>query len=64
MRQLQYQCERCTYLDGEDCRCPDRALSSVEAYGIDVISLEKDVGISYYNGPNTVSYVGLILFNE
>lgn len=57
-------CERCTYLDGEKCRFPDKALSSVEAYGIDVMALEKSAGIPYYNGPNTVSYVGLILFNE
>lgn len=57
-------CERCGYLDGEKCRHPDKALSSVEAYGIDVMALEKDSGIPYYNGPNTVSYVGLILFNE
>jgi predicted metal-binding protein len=58
-------CERCTYLDGkEKCRFPDKALSSVEAYGIDVMALEKSAGIPYYNGLNTVSYVGLILFNE
>lgn len=57
-------CDRCTYLDGEECRLPDKALSSVEAYGIDVMALEKSAGIPYYNGPNTVSYVGLILFNE
>ncbi|AKN31752.1 metal-binding protein [Clostridium carboxidivorans P7] len=57
-------CERCTYLDGEKCRFPDKALSSVEAYGIDVMALEKSAGIPYYNGPNTISYVGLILFNE
>lgn len=57
-------CERCAYLDGEKCRHKDRALSSVEAYGIDVMALEKSAGIPYYNGPNTVSYVGLILFNE
>lgn len=57
-------CERCTYLDGEKCRFPDKALSSVEAYGIDVMALEKSAGIPYYNGLNTVSYVGLILFND
>lgn len=57
-------CERCTYLDGEKCRFPDRAFSSVEAYGIDVMALEKGAGIPYYNGLNTVSYVGLILFNK
>jgi predicted metal-binding protein len=57
-------CERCAYLDSEPCRHPDQAASSVEAYGIDVMSMEKEAGIPYYNGKNTVSYVGLILFNE
>jgi predicted metal-binding protein len=57
-------CDRCAYLDGESCRHPDQAVSSVEAYGIDVIAMEKEAGIPYYNGKNTVSYVGLILFNE
>lgn len=56
-------CERCAYLDNEACRLPDQAFASVEAYGIDVINLEKACGIPYYNGKNTVSYVGLILFN-
>ena len=57
-------CGRCAYLDGEPCRKPDEAVASVEAYGIDVMQMEKDVGIPYYNGKNTISYVGLILFNE
>jgi len=57
-------CSKCAYLDGEKCRHPDQAVASVEAYGIDVMALEKSSGIPYYNGKNTVSYVGLILFNE
>jgi len=56
-------CERCTYLDNEKCRFPDKAVSSVEAYGINVTSLVKSAGIPYYNGKGTVSYVALILFN-
>jgi predicted metal-binding protein len=55
-------CERCAYLDNQPCRHPDVAVASVEAYGIDVMALEKSAGIPYYNGKNTVSYVGLILF--
>ncbi len=55
-------CDRCAYLDNEPCRFPDKALASVESYGIDVMNLEKACGIPYYNGKNTVSYVGLILF--
>jgi predicted metal-binding protein len=57
-------CDKCAYLDDEPCRHPDQAVSSVEAYGIDVIGLEKAAGIPYYNGKNTVSYVGLILFED
>ena len=57
-------CERCAYLDGEPCRHPDQAVSSVEAYGMNVIALEKTAGIPCYNGKNTVSYVGLILFDK
>ncbi len=56
-------CEHCSYLANEPCRFPDKAFASVEAYGIDVMNLEKTCGIPYYNGKNTVSYVGLILFN-
>ncbi|MCI1946380.1 DUF2284 domain-containing protein [Clostridium luticellarii] len=57
-------CKVCTYVDGIECKFPDKAFSSLEAYGIDVIALEKSCGIPYYNGLNTISYVGLILFNE
>jgi predicted metal-binding protein len=55
-------CERCAYLDHQPCRHPDMAVSPVEAYGIDVMALAKSAGIPYYNGQNTVSYMGLILF--
>ena len=56
-------CPRCTYLDDKQpCRFPDLAIPSVEAFGIDVINLEKAINIPYYNGKNTVSYVGMILF--
>ena len=55
-------CEACTYLSGEPCRLPDQALSSLEAYSVDVAALISCAGLSYSNGPSTVSYVGLILF--
>jgi predicted metal-binding protein len=55
-------CAKCAFLDGEPCRFPEQALFSVEACGIDVIALEKSCEMPYYNGKNTVSYVGLILF--
>ncbi len=57
-------CEKCAYLDNQPCRFPDQAVSSVEAYGMNVIALEKSAGLPYYNGNNSVTYVGLILFNK
>jgi predicted metal-binding protein len=56
-------CKKCSYLVGEKCRFPDKAVSSVEANGIDVMALVKASGIPYNNGKNTVSFVALILFN-
>jgi predicted metal-binding protein len=56
-------CEKCAYLDNEPCRNPDQAVSSVEAYGMNVIALQKSAGIPYYHGKNSVCFVGLILFN-
>lgn len=55
-------CEPCTYPSGQPCRLPDQALSSLEAYGIDVAALIACAGLAYSNGPNTVSYVGMILY--
>ena len=57
-------CAKCAYLVGEQCQFPDKAVSSVEANGIDVMALVKTCGIPYNNGINTVSYVALILFNS
>jgi len=55
-------CPRCAYLDREPCRHPDQAVASVEAYGMNVLALQKSAGLSYYHGKNTVTYVSLILF--
>lgn len=57
-------CQRCTKLDGEPCRIPDKALSSLEAYGIDVYQTTKDTDLKYINGPDTVTFFGIVLFRE
>jgi predicted metal-binding protein len=51
-------CNSCAYPQGEPCRNPDEAIVSVEACGIDVMSLMKSHDLKYYNGPNTVTYIG------
>ena len=55
-------CEKCTYPNAP-CRFPDKARSSVEAYGISVVELAQNCNVQYRNGVNTVTYFSLILFN-
>ena len=57
-------CERCAKLDNEPCRAPDKALSSLEAYGINVSRLAPAAGMNYINGQNTVTYFGAVFFND
>lgn len=56
-------CRSCTYPDAP-CRYPDLASPSVEACGINVMQLAKDVGLRYNNGPATVTYFCMILFED
>ena len=55
-------CEKCAYPDAP-CRFPDKALTSLEACGINVMTLSKTAGINYINGTNTVTYFTAVLFN-
>ncbi len=54
-------CPTCTY-PGAPCRHPDRATPSVEACGIHVVELSRKIGIKYNNGPDTVTYFCIVLF--
>jgi len=56
-------CEKCTYPDNEPCAFPDHALSSVEAYGMNVADLMKNAGMPYNHGKGALGFVGMILFN-
>lgn len=55
-------CERCAKLDGLPCREPERAMPSMEGYGIDVYNTCKPTELKYINGQNTVTYFGIVLF--
>lgn len=57
-------CSPCAKVKGEPCRFPDRALSSLEAYGINVSATVKSTSMKYINGVNTVTYFGIVLFSE
>ncbi len=55
-------CKTCAYPD--PCRFPDRALSSMEAYGLFVIHVCKEAGLPYYYGKNTITYTACVLYND
>lgn len=56
-------CKKCAKVTGEPCRSPENALSSLEAYGINVSETVAKTSLKYINGQNTVTYFSLILFN-
>jgi len=59
-----FLCKTCAIAENKPCRFPRKALSSLEAYGIDVYNTTKDTPLKYINGQNTVTYFGMILFEE
>lgn len=56
-------CPRCAKMDDQPCLYPDRAMSSLEAYGVSVSDLAVISGMKYINGPNTVTYFGALFFD-
>lgn len=54
-------CKKCAF--PEPCRFPDKAKTSVEACGINVVSLAKTAKINYTNGENTVTYFSVVFLN-
>ena len=55
-------CEKCAF--PEPCRFPDKAKTSMEACGIDVVELSRKLNINYVNGQNTVTYFSAVFFNR
>ena len=56
-------CKPCTYPNAP-CRFPDRAFSSMEAYGLVVSAECIKAGLEYNYGNNTLTYSSCILFSE
>ena len=53
-------CRQCSY--PEPCRFPDKAVSSMEGYGLFVTQVCRDAGIAYYHGDRTITYTACVLF--
>lgn len=57
-------CPMCAEQEGKPCRFPEKALASLEAYGVNVSRLAELAGMKYINGQDTVTYFGAVLFDE
>lgn len=57
-------CPVCAKREDKPCRFPEKALSSLEAYGINVSKLAELAGMKYINGQNTVTYFGAVFFGR
>lgn len=57
-------CEHCTKIENKPCRFPEKALIPMEGAGVDVYNTTKDTPLKYINGQNTVTYFGMVLFEE
>lgn len=53
-------CDRCACPN--PCRFPDKAMSSMEAYGLFVTQVCRDNGVPYYYGAKTIAYSACVLF--
>jgi predicted metal-binding protein len=53
-------CRQCSY--PEPCRFPDKAVSSMEGYGLFVTQVCRDAGVAYHRGDRTITYTACILF--
>lgn len=56
-------CEKCAYPENK-CRHPDKMLACIESQGILVTDIVEKKGFEYYNIAGSVTWFGLILYNE
>lgn len=57
-------CPICAKRIDSPCRYPDKAMASLEAYGVNVSRLAAVSGMKYINGQNTVTYFGAVFFTS
>ena len=53
-------CKQCAY--PEPCRFPEKAMSSMEGYGLFVTRVCRDACVPYHYGERTITYSACILF--
>lgn len=55
-------CDTCSRVQDMPCRHPEKAIASLESYGIAVSELAPLCDMNYINGAGTVTYFGAFLF--
>ena len=58
-----YGCKDCSY-PNIPCHHPEMLFTPIEACGINVMQLAKEAGFKYINGQNTVTFFGMVLYNN
>lgn len=53
-------CSICTY-PNNPCVQPQKAMPSMESFGLMVSEICKQANLTYYYGPNTISFIGCLL---
>lgn len=53
-------CKKCSYPD-EPCRFPEKAISSMESYGMIITDVCQENDLPYYYGDCTITYTGCYL---
>lgn len=53
-------CKTCAY--PEPCRFPEKAMYSMEGYGLFVTQVCRDAGLPYHYGEKTIAYTACILY--
>ena len=56
------ECDRCSYLDGQPCRFPERMHPCVESHGINLLAVLEELGLSFQYGENVVTWFSLLFF--
>ena len=57
-------CRICTAVEDKPCRHPERARTSLEAIGVDVVGLQERLGLDGRFHPDRITWTGCILFGE
>jgi predicted metal-binding protein len=58
------KCKKCTALDNEPCRFPDKIEYSMEGSGIDVVRMSMNQKMTYNAGAGKIGYFTLVLYND